>query len=492
MEHISKDFFGVKALDNVELNLFESEILGLTGLNGSGKTVLVKILSGIYPRDKGVIYLDEHEVSINLNSASRKYGIFYIGQDSMLVPGISITENIFTVRNNRGKFLLDRKKMYAQTKEILDLFGLDIDPNMPVDRLSLAQKHLILICKAMSLNSRIMIFDNITGVYSDKDLNLFRDIVGDLGRLGISIIYVNNRLDEIFDMADRITILKNGRLVRTLYHDEYSKEKITAILAGHEFIDNYEKSKICIGEEILRVEGLSSRGVLKDIHFSLKRGEILGIAGMNEFVRSELENTLFGIYKNPKASFFMMGSKVRLKGPKDAIKYGIGLIPEHAIRRGLFLNMKISKNIAFIVENKIKNRFGIINSRVSRYITRIGLNKLGLTDAENLNAGNLSDINKLKLVLQKWILMKPKILILVNPTRGMDMVAKKEVYTVMDEVAAEGTALILISSDLSELIKMSDRIVIIKKGQIQGEILKEEILKEDVAKEKFFNIFMSK
>jgi ribose transport system ATP-binding protein len=492
MEHISKRFFGVKALDNVKLNLFESEILGLTGLNGSGKTVLVKILSGIYPLDEGAIYLEDHEVSINLSSAAHKYGIFYIGQDSMLVPGLSIKENIFTVRNYSGKFLLDKKNMYAQTKEILGLFGLDIDPNTLVGQLSFAQRHLILICKAISLNSRIIIFDSITGAYSEKDLCVFRDITGVLCRLGISAIYVNNRLDEILNMADRITILKNGRSVRTLYQDEYSREKVTGILAGYEFIDNYQKSKTCIGEEILRVEGLSSRGILTDIHFSLKRGEILGIAGMDEFVRNELENTLFGIHNNPKTSYFIMGSKVRIRSPKDAIKYGIGLIPEHAVHRGLFFNMTISKNVTFIIENKLKNKMGIIHSRLSRYLSKMGLNKLGLINAGSLRTGNLSDIYKLQLVLQKWILMKPKVLILVNPTYGIDMVAKKEVYTVMDEVSRDGAAIILISSDLSELIQMSDRIIILKKGQIQGEIPKEEILKGDVAKEKFFNIFMSK
>ena len=493
LENITKYIRGKKVLDNARLNLFSGEILGLVGLNHAGKTVFAKIISGFLSLDKGTFYIDDKEESVNIGNASQKYGIFYIGQDSTLIPGMSIKENIFAFRKIYSPVLLvDEKKMYQQTKELLDKLELDFDPDQIVNNLSVEDNHLIQICRTIMSNSRVIILDGITGTYGQIALTKIKKLLSLISKQGISVIYINNRLDEIIKTADRVTVLKEGRTVRVLNKDEYSKKKILSILGGYRVKKELHKPEMEFGPEVLRVENLSYDVFFSDVSLTLKRGEILGLAIYEESIRDAFGRVLFGLYESTTGNVFAHGRKIRITNPRSAIRSGIGFIPERASHKGIFNNLSVSENIAFLAPRKIRNVYGVVKPNIDKHVTDFSIKKAGLEEYLEEKANNISDIGKLKLIIQRWMVLKPNVLIFVYPTSGIDMLARDEIYSLIYEIVKQGTSIILITSDLSELINMSDRIILFKKGCIKDEIIRSDVLNTDSLKAKILNAFITK
>lgn len=492
MEHITKYVHGERVLDDVRFNLFSSEILGLVGLNHSGKTLLTKIISGSLPADKGMIFVHGIEQGLDLRDAAQDIRIFYIGQESMLIPGMSVKENIFAIRKEKKLgVIIDRKRMFLKTKELLKKMELDIEPNAKIDSLSSENKHLIQICKALTSNSEVIILDGLTEIYSQSAIDRLKKLILDLRDHGISVIYVNNRLDDIFECADRVIVLKEGKTVRTLSKDEYSKNRILNLLAGYE-LKKIEKPDIKLGAEVLRAEVLSCGKVYSDVSFHVKSGEILGLAIYEENVRNALGRTLFGMCKNVKGRTYIDGEEVKITNPKSAIRLGIGFVPERICRNGIFANLTVIENIAFMVPRKINNIFGVIKPCIDKYVAEIYLNKAGLNGHLYDNVNNMKELNKMKIIIQKWMVLKPKALIFINPTLGIDMLARDEIYSMIYNIAKQGTAVILITSDLRELIEMSDRMILFEKRNMKGEISRSEAFQIDVLKDKILNMFISR
>ena len=492
MEHITKYVHGERVLNDVRFNLFSSEIIGLVGLNHSGKTLLTKIISGSLVADKGMIFLHGKKHGLDMRDAARDMGIFYIGQESMLIPGMSVKENIFALRKTKKLgVIVDEKRMFLMTKELLEKMELDIEPNLKIDRLSSENKHLIQICRALTSQSKVIILDGLTGTYSQSALDRLKKLISDLRDHGISVIYVNNRLDDIFECADRVIVLKEGKNVRTLSKDEYSKNRILSLLAGYE-LKKIEKPDNKLGAEVLRTEALSCGKIYSDVSFNVKSGEILGLAIYEENVRNALGRSLFGMCKNVKGRTYIGGEEVKIANPKSAIKMGIGFVPECICRNGLFENLTVTENIAFMAPRKINNEFGLIKPRIEKYLAEIYLNEAGLDRHLYDNVNNMKDLNRMKLIIQKWMVLKPKAFIFINPSLGIDMLARDEIYSMIFNIAKQGTAIILISSDLRELIEMSDRIILFEKGNTQGEISRSEVLRIDVLKHKILNMFISR
>ena len=492
MEHITKCFLDIKALDDARLNLYEGEILGLTGLNWSGKTTLVKILAGFFPADTGRIYLDDGKDGRDLGNASQKTGIYYIGQDSALITKMTIKENIYLERENkRGSIIRDHVEN-NRVVDLLQLIGIDLDPNTKVEDLSMDQRHLIHIGTALARHARVVILDDITGTYGKDAIEKLMAVLRKIRDHGISVIYVNNRLDDIFHIADRIMVLKEGKNLWTLRKGEYTQEKIMNILSGYEFKLHYQKSDPHIGQEVLSVNRLHIPGIVLNIHFRLYTGEILGFAIHDEHVRNRLGEALFGLDKEVDGEIMMNGKPVRLKSAKTEIQSSVGFIPEQVYRKGLFRNLDVSSNINFLLPRKVNRMFGLINGRMEKYVADMGLEQIGLPQTTKNNVGDLNDLDRLKLCILRWMVIKPQIMIFVNPTLGLDMFARDEIYTMINEIARQGIAVVLISSDIHELVELSDRIILFGKDELIGEFNNDDPSKTELLKEKILGSLITK
>jgi len=493
LEGITKYIHGEKVLDKARLNLFFSEILGLIGLNHSGKTVLAKIISGFFSPDEGTYYLNEQKANVNLGNASKKYGIFYIGRNSTLIPNMSIEENIFVFRTLEGSNLLvDEKEMNQQTEALLERMGLDLDPGLKVDNLSIEENHLVQICRAIMSNPKVIILDGITGTYGQDAQHRLSRFLSLISKEGISVIYVNNRLDEVYKNADRVTLLKEGRTIRTLYRDEYSENKVVNILAGYNLPKALSKPEIKTGSEVLRVENLSCDGIFSDVSFTLNTSEILGLAIYEESVRKALGRALFGMCENANGSVYSRGKEISIDNSNNIINEGIGIIPEQACYKFFFNNLSVKENITFLTPRKMKNVYGVITPKIEEYVAGLSLERIGLNKHKIKNVSFLSDIEKIKMIIERWLVLKPNVLIFIYPTLGIDMLARDEIYSMIYDILKKGTSILLITSDLRELINMSDRIILFKKGRIKDEIIRSEEASNDSIDEKILNTFITK
>ncbi len=514
LEHITRHLHGRKVLNNIMLNLYEGEILGLTGLNGSGKTVLTKIIAGLIPGEceKGRIYFCERELS-QMSSTELQAGIYYIDREIKLIPGMTVMEYMFVIGlRGRKRFFINEKKIFSQTERVLTMFGLDISPNQQIDSLSQEEKHIVQICTAVNLQVRLLILDSITGTYDQMMMQTLMLLLERVREQGIAIIYVNNRLDDVFEHADRVLILKDGRNLRTLSRKEYSKQTIINLLSDFESRDEEMLARWATGEEVLRAEGLSYPGIIHNVSFTLHKGEILGLAVNDSMVRSKLGESLFGCSRETEGTIYMQADTeaglqagqeayplsgrtsrpITLKDPAAAIRNGIGLVREHACRTDLYDNFSIAQNLNFLLPRKMKNTYGVIRPDLEKYAANSGLLQLHLSHSPYESIEVLSDIDRIKLIISRWRLIKPKVLIFINPTLGIDMFAKEEIYRLLSDLAEAGTALLLISSDLEELLKLSSRIIYFCKGQIQGEFSREDEGSAEAVKEKILNLFITR
>ncbi|WP_297276431.1 sugar ABC transporter ATP-binding protein [uncultured Brachyspira sp.] len=482
--NICKKFPGVIALNNASLEVEGGEVLALLGENGAGKSTISKIVSGVYTADSGEIFIDDKQVSISSVLDAEKNGVSIIHQEIMLIPEMKIFENIFLGREIKKKNgLADDKKMIEETNKFLEKFNFDISASTKVGKLSIAQQQMIEIIKAVSFNSNIIFMDEPTSSLTDKEVEYLFKIIMDLKYQNVSIIYISHKLDELFAISDRITVMRDGSTVGTVKTLNTNKDELISMMVGRTLSNYYKrtfKDDNTDKEKVLEVKNLYGKPYLKDINFSLYKGEILGFAGLVGAGRSELMKIIFGIDKKEKGEIYIDGNPASINDVDDAIKYGIALLPENRKEEGLILENKVGYNITLCILNQFINFINVNklkeNSIIKKYISQLSIK----TSSSEQVVKFLSGGNQQKIVLAKWLATSPKVLILDEPTRGIDVGAKSEIYEIMDELVSKGVSIILISSELPEVIGMSDRIAVMHDGCITGIIGRDEFSQEKI------------
>lgn len=478
MKGICKYFPGVKALQNVDLEIEKGEILALVGENGAGKSTLIKILSGAYSADGGEIYLYGKQVKFTNPKESIAAGVSVMYQELNNVDQLTIAENIFLGKlpQKRAK-IVDYTSLRKNTQELLDQVGLKCDPFTEVARLSIAEKQMVEIAKALSNEMKILVMDEPTAALNKEEINILFKLIKKLSSEGKSIIYISHRLDEVFEISDKVEIMRDGRKVAMLNTAATNKKELVALMVGKEITDLYPKKAPQIGEVVFEVEGLCTQKVA-DIGFCVKKGEIVGLFGLMGSGRQNIAEAIFGAITKVSGKIKMNGKEVRINSPADAKKYGISYIPSDRKKDGLFLAHPVAHNITITIIDKLK-KFRMLQLSQERTIVNEWVKKLAVkTPAVDTIIETLSGGNQQKAVIAKWLATHPQVLILNEPTRGIDVGAKAEIYLQMEKLSRDGLATIMISSELPEIMAMSDRIYVLHEGRITGEVVAGDFTQE--------------
>jgi ribose transport system ATP-binding protein len=482
MRGIVKIYPGVTALDGVDFSVLPGEVHALVGENGAGKSTLMKILAGADTKDAGTVSIDGTEVHVTSPQEAMRLGVSIIYQEFNLVPYMNAAENIFLGREPAGAVpgVIDFRRMYADAQRIVDELGVPLDVRAPIDHLSVAQQQMVEIAKATSRKSRIIAMDEPSATLTEHELENLFALIRRLKGEGVSIIYISHRLEEIFQIADRVTVLRDGRLVATKAVDETDREDIIRMMVGRELKEKIPKTAAEQGDVALEVKGLSRAGSLSNISFQVRRGEILGLAGLVGAGRTEVARAIFGADPFDSGTIYLDGKQVRIRSPRDAIKLGIGLVTEDRKALGLVLGMAVRENVSLANLGSL-SRLGFVSRRRERDVaTRYVEDLMIKTPSIEQAVQNLSGGNQQKVVLAKWLFTQSKVLIFDEPTRGIDVGAKTEIYQLMNKLAQNGAAIIMISSELPEVLGMSDRILVMHEGEIAGELSREEATQERI------------
>ncbi|MFB5166309.1 xylose ABC transporter ATP-binding protein [Parageobacillus toebii] len=489
MKGITKEFPGVRALDNVTFSVRKGEIHALCGENGAGKSTLMKILSGVYPYGsyEGKIYINGNEVQFKNIKESQEAGIAIIYQELAVVEEMTVAENMFLGHElMRGKYV-DWNLLYAEAQKWLQKIGLPIDPETKVGDLTVGKQQLIEIAKALTKEAKIIILDEPTAALTESDVFTLKNILRDLRSQGVTCIYISHKLNEVMELADTVTVLRDGKTVSTDPIDKLTEDRIIAKMVGRELHELYPYEPRELGEEILKVNNYSvideksGKKVIDNASFILRRGEILGVSGLMGSGRTELFTSIFGAYKGKKqGTIFLNGKEVIIESPADAIRHGIAYVSEDRKKYGLILEMDIIKNSTLVALKRVTNWNMIDRALEVKYAEEITKKmKLKAPNLE-LKVSQLSGGNQQKVVLSKWLLNNPQVLILDEPTRGIDVGAKHEIYKIINELAKQGVGIVLISSELPEVLGMSDRILVMSEGRIVGEFSREDATQEKI------------
>ena len=482
MRGISKGFPGVKALDNVSLQIGRGEVVALCGENGAGKSTLMKILGGVHQPDAGEILIDGQPVKINGVTDSMKFGVAFIHQELNVLGNLDVAANVFLGREPKNALgLIDSKKIHADTAPFIQRLGLDISTRIPLDKLSIAQQQMVEIAKALSLNARLIIMDEPTSSLTLTETKRLLELIRELRGQGVSIAYISHRLGEIDECADRVVVLRDGKNVGELPHEQASHDKLVSMMVGREIKSFYVEPKGAKTPGFFKVRNASSSlHPGKKVSFDAARGEILGFAGLVGAGRSEMAKAISGLEDSPRQEIFLDGKKLSVGKPRDAINHGIYLAPENRRTEGLVVEMSVRENISLpSLENF--SSFGLINSSHERKIAAEQVKSLNVkTPTIETRVLNLSGGNQQKVVLGKWLAMTPKVMILDEPTRGIDVGAKAEIYRLMRELADGGAVILMISSDMEEILNVSDRIAVMHEGEISGVLERADCQEENV------------
>ena len=481
MQGIGKTFTGVVALDDVSFELRRGEVHILLGENGAGKSTLMKILSGAYQKSAGRIFLGGQEVVIRSPKHSQELGISIIYQELNLVPQLTAPENIFLGREMmRYPGLIDRKAMHREAARILSGLGVAIDLRRPVRELSVAQQQMVEVAKAVSLDARILIMDEPTSALTEREIEELFARIRQLKSAGVSVIYISHRLEELFEIGDRVTVLRDGKKVGTHEIRGIDRAELIRLMVNREVTHQFPKVRATPGEEVLRVEDLSREGVLHNVSFSLRQGEVLGIAGLLGSGRTELARAVFGADKIDAGRVYIKGRRQQARSPRAAIDAGLGFLTEDRKTQGLVLGLSVKDNICLPSVGKF-SRFGIMKARAERQAADQYTRDLRIrTPSVNQQVVYLSGGNQQKVVLGKWLCCEADIFIFDEPTRGIDVGAKAEIYQLINRLTASGVAVIMISSELPEILGMSDRILVMRGGAIAGEFVAGEATQERI------------
>jgi inositol transport system ATP-binding protein len=481
MQGISKSFPGVTALDDVSLTVYQGEIHALMGENGAGKSTLMKILAGVCQKDKGLIMLQGRQTEIKNESHALKLGIAMVHQELNNFPDMTVAENIFAGREPSQWGILNRNRMNRQASDILAGFHLDMDPEMQMGKLSISGMQLVEIAKAASCHADILIMDEPTSAISANDAETLFEMLKRLRERGVSVIYISHKMDEVFRISDRITVLRDGKWISTQPTDRVTWGGLIKSMVGRELRELYPQRDITIGEPVLQVERLGRGKAFTEISFAVRQGEILGLAGLVGSGRTEILESVFGFIPADTGDILLGGKRVEINSPFDAIGYGIALVPEDRKLSGLNLQASVVFNITLPTLANIANTLGIINRKAENVTSNDIIKKLHIK-AHHLQQGvsNLSGGNQQKIVIAKWLLSKPAVLLLDEPTRGIDIGAKSEIYRLMNELVAQGISILMVSSEMTELIGMCDRILTIRKGCLSGEFNQSQFNQEHI------------
>ena len=480
MTGICKSFPGVKALDNAQLTLHKGEILGLLGENGAGKSTLMNCLGGIYKQDEGTIEVDGKTVEINSVHEAQQLGIAFIHQEIALVPFLSVAENIFLGRERTtGKFV-DQGKMRQEARQWLDMVGLDIDPATPVNQLSIGRQQMVEIAKACSLNMKLMIMDEPTSSLSEREVESLFAMMRQLRDRGIGLIYISHKLSEIFTITDRVCVMRDGGYVGTIITPESEEADLVRMMVGRELTNYYTRDFLPKGEMLLKAENISGGKMVKDCSFEVHKGEIVGFYGLVGAGRSELLRSVMGLYPRSSGRVTFNGKDISKLSTLDIQKMGLCLVPENRKLEGLILKNTIAFNMSISVVHKFIN-FLHVNRKREEEIVNNGVGSLAIkTPSIQQVVGNLSGGNQQKVVIAKWLAAEPKLLIMDEPTRGVDVGAKAEIYKIMNELVKQGIGIVMISSEMPETVNMCDRMYVMSEGKIRGELDKSEFTQEAI------------
>lgn len=476
MRNIKKSFGGVKALDGVSLQVKKGEIHALMGENGAGKSTIMKILAGSLQKDDGEIFIDGKAVDIKNPGEGMKQGISIIYQELMLVPDLTVAENIFIDSLNKEYKMIDWKKLKVRAQEYLDEIGFShIKASDEVSGLTVAYQQVVEICKALSRNASVLILDEPTSVLSSKEVAYLFKLLRNLRQQGVAVIYISHRLDEVMDLCDRVTIMRDGRYIATVDTDSITQKELADMMVGRALQDYYPERNVEIGEVNFEVRNICRGRMVQDISFQVRKGEVLGINGLVGAGRTEVVRAIFGADKKESGQIFLDGREVTIRSPKDALRNGIGLLPEDRKTQGVLLDLSIRDNITlgclklFVsILGKInrKKETDFINDMVRRMAIKAG-------NIEN-NVSSLSGGNQQKVAIAKLLASNCKVLLLDEPTRGVDVGAKREIYKIINDFAAQGYSIVMISSEMPEIIGMCDRVLVMRDGRAAGELDKKE------------------
>lgn len=482
MRGIRKSFYGNEVLHSVDLTLEAGTVLALMGENGAGKSTMMNILVGIHKRDGGTIRIDGQEVNIESPHDAQKLGIAMIHQELSSVVEMSVAENIYLGREPVKNGFIDYRKMYKDTEELLKNLNINLNPKTKMGKLRVADQQLVEIAKAVSQNARILIMDEPTSSITDREVENLYGIIRDLKMRKTGIIYISHKMEEVYTITDQITVLRDGASIATWNTKEATNDMVVKAMVGRELTEQYPKRKVEIGDTILELKDFTQEGVFENISFKLRRGEILGLVGLVGAGRTETMQALFGITKPDSGEVYLKGQKVEFKKPVDAIKNGLAYVTEDRKGEGLVLPMSIAHNITLPSMKELSRKIFIKQKeekdRVGKEIADLKVK----TTSPNLAVKNLSGGNQQKVVLAKWMLKNPDVIIFDEPTRGIDVGAKAEIYKLMNEFVAEGKAIIMISSELPEAMGMSDRILVLSNHKMSGELSKNEFNQKSLMK----------
>ena len=484
MSKINKHFPGVIALDSVDFAINKGEVVALAGENGAGKSTLMKILGGVYQPDGGQIFVDNKEVSIRGVSDATENGIGFVHQELNVLDNLTVAENVYLGREPKNYgFLINRKKLNSDTDIYLKRLGLTFSSKTPLNELSIAQQQMVEISKALSMNARIVIMDEPTSSLTLTETEMLLSVIKDLRNQGVSIIYISHRLGEIKEIADRVVVLRDGKNAGSLERNEINHDAIVKLMVGRDIVRKEKKKIESNQKSLIEVKNLQTkRYPNKTLNFEVRMGEILGFAGLVGAGRSEAAQALFGVDAPISGNISIDGKQIKIKSAKDAIQNGIYLIPEDRRNCGLILDISIRENVTLPALSKYSS-IGLVNKTSETKTAQEFCTKLNVkAPSIESNAGNLSGGNQQKVVLAKWLSLDPKMLIFDEPTRGIDVGAKSEIYQLMRDLAKNGVAILMISSDMEEVLSESDRIAVMHEGSIIGILERSEANEESVMK----------
>ncbi|MGJ7913631.1 sugar ABC transporter ATP-binding protein [Neobacillus sp. LXY-1] len=482
MKGINKAFSGNKVLENVEFQLLPGEVHALMGENGAGKSTLMKILTGIYERDQGTVWVKGKEVHFQNPKEAEKAGIAVIHQELNIIPHLSVYENMFLGKEiTFGRFgVTNDKEMKKKTKEYLNRLGIDMDPTVEAGSLSVGQQQMIEIARAVAANTEVLIMDEPTAALTEREIESLFKVIASLKKEGVGIVYISHRMEEIFQICDRISVLRDGQFIDVKSINETSFDEIVRLMVGRQLGERFPERNIEIGEERFRVENLTRKGNFEKINFSVHKGEILGVAGLMGAGRTEIMQAIFGFRPHDEGRVFIDNKEISIKTPFDAIQTGIAFVTEDRKSQGLILELSVRENYSVTNLNKISKN-GLISSQKENRLVDEMIEKLKVkTSGRELSVKSLSGGNQQKIVIGKWMGIDPKILILDEPTRGVDVGAKKEIYQLMNELTKLGVSIIMVSSELPEILGMSDRIIVIHEGKLTATIQRSEASQEKI------------
>ena len=483
MDGISKDFPGVQALRSCRFELRRGEIHALVGENGAGKSTLMKILAGVYRRDAGRIRLGGADVDIPTPRAAQQLGISIIHQELSLMPHLTAAQNIFIGREPRARipFVIDQRKLNEDARTLFQSLNLKVDPQAKVGKLSVAQQQMVEIAKALSYSAQVLIMDEPTATLTDTEIDELFRIIRAVKANGVGVVHISHRLEELKLISDRVTVMRDGQYIATVDTKDASIDRIISMMVGRTIYEAARETPTANPEVVLDVRGLNRGRMVRDVSFNLRRGEILGLAGLVGAGRTEVARAVFGADRPDSGTILVHGKVARIHSPADAVHLGIGYLSEDRKRFGLAVGMDVETNIVLATLRKFADAFGRVDFRKTRATAEQRVHRLGIkTPSIKQKVRNLSGGNQQKVVIAKWLTADTEILIFDEPTRGIDVGAKSEIYHLLNELAKQGKAIIMISSELPEILRMSHRIVVMCEGRIRGELSGAEATQEKI------------